>query len=107
MDNGLFFCNVQENELNKELMNYLQEYSNSNATQIYIISAPLGLENKKRYDYKDGFVILRPKYKICFVNFRNSGEFEDYCDDFLEDLGYLSEKYDYRQALGRPRLWRD
>ena len=33
-------------------------------------------------------------------------KFEDFCEDFTEDLGQLSKKYNYMKILGRPRLWK-
>ena len=34
-------------------------------------------------------------------------QFEDFADDFIEDLGYISDKYEYKSFLGRPRKWKN
>ena len=108
MDNSLFFCGVEENAQNTALVEMLRRYSEQNSVQIYIINAPLGGDTRS-YDYKNALVVLIPKHKISFINL-NSGEedyFLDFCDDFIEDLGYLSDKYDYLSCLGRPRVWKN
>ena len=109
MDNSLFFCDIEENDSTARIISLLQTFSSKNAIPIYIISAPLGFETSSQYHYSEAFAVLVPKHKICFINCNASANatFDDYCDDFIEDLGYLSEKYDYRSHLGRPRTWRD
>ena len=43
-----------------------------------------------------------------FINYGNNQEkFKDFYEDFLEDLGQLSKKYDYTKILGRPRQWKN
>ncbi len=102
-----FFSSVIENSKNSELLEKLKKFSQAQLKQVYVIDKPLG-EIKYEYDYKDAIVILIPKYKILFVNFgEKCEEFEDYMEDFIEDLGYISDKYDYKKILGRPRRWKD
>lgn len=109
MDNSLFFCNFEKDETNTEIIEKLNTYSDNKSIQMYLIDSPLGQSKQSQYDYKNAFVLLIPKHKICIINqlYENSDDFEDYCDDFIEDLGYLSDKYDYKQKLGRPRIWKD
>lgn len=108
MDNSLFFCGIEETETNARIISLLHDFSSEHATPVYILNAPLGFETTTQYRYSEAFAVLIPKHKICFVNCNTSSfeEFEEYCDDFIEDLGYLSEKYDYRSHLGRPRTWK-
>ena len=108
MDTSLFFCDLEKTDKNAYLIDQLALYSDENAKQIYFISAPLG-ESKDKYDYNDAAVLLMPKHKICFINFDEvqGDSFDFFCDDFVEDIGYLSEKYEYRGEIGRPRAWRD
>lgn len=35
-----------------------------------------------------------------------SSEFKDLCDDIIEDIGSVSDKYGYKEKIGRPRKWR-
>lgn len=102
-----FFSSVTENSKNSELLESLKRFSQTHLKQVYVIDKPLG-ERKYEYDYKDSIVVLIPKYKILFINFgEKCEEFEDYMEDFIEDLGYISDKYDYKKILGRPRRWKD
>lgn len=106
---SFFFSNVVVKTNNTGIINMLATYSEVYAIQFYIINAPLGMDTQPEYDYKDAIVILTPKHKICFVNLvsENHESFDDYVEDFLEDLGHQSEKYEYRKYLGRPRVWRN
>ena len=102
----MFYCGIGKNDSNCSLVSLLEKYAETSASQIYIIRAPLGT-SEEHYEYKDAAAILIPKHKILLVNFSDEGEdFENYCDDFIEDLGFLSEKYDYKTQLGRPRTWK-
>ncbi|MBJ2526887.1 DNA helicase, partial [Salmonella enterica subsp. enterica serovar Albany] len=74
--------------------------------QVYAIKNPLG-ENKYNYDRDDILVLLSPGYKITFVSFDvDEEEFNDFQEDFVEDLGSLSDKYNYKDTIGRPREWK-
>ena len=106
MSNSMFYCGIEKNDSNGSLISLLEEYAETSASQIYIIRAPLGT-GEEHYEYKDAAAILIPKHKILLVNFFDEcEEFQNYCDDFIEDLGFLSEKYDYKIQLGRPRTWK-
>jgi superfamily I DNA and RNA helicase len=42
-----------------------------------------------------------------FINLNDDSEaFEDYVYDFIEDLGTLSDKFGYREYIGRPKKWK-
>lgn len=95
-----------KNDFNAHFLNSLEEYSNSRQMQIYAIKNPLG-ENKYNYDREDVLVLLSPGYKITFINFGDDdNEFKDFQEDFVEDLGSLSDKYNYKDTIGRPREWK-
>lgn len=106
MSNSMFYCGIDKNDSNRSLVSMLEKYAETSASQIYIIRAPLGT-GEEHYEYKDAAAILIPKHKILLVNFFDEcEEFQNYCDDFIEDLGFLSEKFDYKIQLGRPRTWK-
>lgn len=109
MSKGLFFSNIEVNELNREILTSLESYSERTATQIYVIQSALGAEEKYQYSYEDALVILIPKHYVCIVNLNDSSDedFDEYYEDFIEDLGYLSDKFDYKKMLGRPKAWRN
>lgn len=89
------------------ILKELELYAEQEKRQVYVIDKPVG-ERKYQYLYKEAIVILIPKVKILFINVGTDTEsFEDYSDDFIEDLGYISDKYDYKSFLGRPRKWKD
>jgi len=109
MSDGFFYCQVNKNESNKEFLKEIEKFSEGNLKQTYIIDKPLG-ERKYNYIYNYAIVVLIPKYKIIFIDFneeRESDEFLDYFEDFIEDLGYISDKYGYKKILGRPRTWKE
>ena len=46
--------------------------------------------------------------KLLVINVGSDTDlFEDFSEDFIEDFGVISDKYDYRSFLGRPRKWKD
>lgn len=107
MNDSYFYVSVSKNSENQELINKIESFAQDNCIQTYIIDKPLG-ERKYEYEYKRGLLLLIPKFKLLFVNFGEFNEkFENYCEDFIEDLGYISDKYGYKKVLGRPRNWRD
>ncbi|WP_033915880.1 DEAD/DEAH box helicase [Campylobacter sputorum] len=108
----LFFQNIKENELNKQYIECIKKYYGNNFKneQLYLLNKPLG-ENigNLKYDYENKvIVILSPKHKIIFLNLDSESEddFERYYDDFIDDLGFLSKKFNYEQKIGRTREWK-
>lgn len=85
----------------------LKSFAESNRTQVYVIDKPVS-ERKYQYSFKEAIVILIPNVKILFINTGSDSEaFQDYAYDFIEDLGYISDKYEYKGFLGRPRIWKN
>lgn len=109
MNNSLFYNHVESNEENVNIVMQIEDYAKIHPTeQIYLITAPLG-ENKYSYEYeKNAIVILSPKHKIIFLDLIDSSDdFEDYYEDFIEDLGSISDKFNYKKYIGRPKKWQD
>ena len=109
MENSLFYNNIEETDINRDIINQIKEYIENHPTeQIYLITAPLG-ENKYSYDYEENaMVILSPKHKIIFLDLLdNEDDFGEYYEDFIEDLASISDKFNYKKHIGRPRKWRD
>lgn len=107
MEKSLFYSHIEENDLNKDVIKKFRDYTNNDPQrQIYLINAPLG--EKYQYDYSQNvIVILSPKHKIIFLNLtKNTDEFTTYYEDFIEDLSYISDKYNYKKFIGRPREWK-
>ena len=102
-----YFCKFKEFQLPDEWDHKLKEFSENIDNQVFIIREPLSKENSL-YDYKEAFVLLIPGYKLIVVNLIENNEyFEEFIDDFLDDLAYLSDKFSYMKKLGRPRKWKD
>lgn len=108
MDKSLYYQSFSHSSEIDGFITRLKEYAekSDNGNSIYVINKPLG-ENKYSYSYEKAMVILVPKYKIIFVDYGNNEEaFGDYVEDFLDDAGHISDKYEYLKVLGRPRKWR-
>ena len=108
MSNSLFYNHIESNETNATLLSDIENFAKKNPNQqIYLLNTPLG--EKYSYSYQENAVIiLSPKHKIIFVDLKGDSElFSTYYEDFIEDLSYLSDKYKYKDHIGRPRDWRN
>lgn len=106
MRNEFFYTSVERNSQNSDFIEMVNKFSEETNTQVYILDKPLG-EKKYNYDYTESLVLLIPKYKIIFINFNKdtTDDFKLFIEDFIDDLGYISDKYEYKKLLGRPRHW--
>lgn len=107
MNSSYFFLQADRKESHEDFFATLKQYAENKKQQIYIIDKPLS-DNKYSYEYKDAVVLLNPKHKILFINFNSleEREFNTYYEDFLEDIGSLSDKFRYKEIIGRPRDWK-
>lgn len=108
--NNRLYISCKETSKNKSVIDKFNSYllQEDSTTQIYIITAPLG--GKYTYKYEENvLVILIPKHKIIFLNLSDerSPDFENYYEDFIEDLASISDKYEYKGYIGRPRDWKE
>jgi len=85
----------------------IKEYSKIKKQHIFIIQSPLVDSEKYTYDYKEALILLSARSKVTFINLSNDNLelFESFCDDVIEDLGSISDKYKYKDKIGRPRTW--
>ncbi|NZB88369.1 DEAD/DEAH box helicase [Escherichia coli] len=96
-----------KNDTNADFLNSVEEYANTHQMQIYAIMNPLG-ENKYKYNRDDVLIILSPGCQLAFVAFSDDVDgIQNFIEDFIEDLGSLSDKYNYKDTIGRPRAWKD
>lgn len=106
MDKGLFYINFNPSEEKQALINEIEKYSAENSSLVYIVNRPLG-DQIYEYNYEKAIVVLIPKYKILFINFETyNEEFSNYIEDFIEDIGYISQRYGYKDIMDRPRNWK-
>jgi len=97
-----------DNEKNSFFIKKLEIYIKNSKSQFYLINKPQS-EQKYSYDYEKGvLVLLVPKHKIMFIDIdEKEDEFKSYEEDFIEDLGVLSDKFNYKEYIGRPRIWKE
>lgn len=105
MQSSFFFLQLPQNPENDKFIKQVSELCGEMKRQAYIINKPLG-DSKYIYDYDGVAVLLMPKQKIIFVDFRAKEQlFTTFVEDFIEDLGSISDKYRYKEFVGRPRNW--
>ncbi|WZL88279.1 ATP-binding domain-containing protein [Salinimicrobium sp. 3283s] len=107
MENALFYNHVKISAVNKEKINLIENYCKAHLQeQIYLISSPLG--EKYTYPYEDKvIIILSPKHKIMVIDlFGDKEAFETFFEDFIEDLSSISDKFEYKEHIGRSREWK-
>ena len=86
MGNSFFESQIEKSNQNVKVIEKFETYAINAKKQTYLIKSPFG-DKKYIYDYDKAFVLLVPKYKILFIDFgNNKNAFEDYVDDFIEDL---------------------
>lgn len=107
MDSSLFYMNFEPNDEQRDFIDQVKLSTTDNINPIYVIRRPI-TEKKLDSEYEHAFAILVPRHQMMFFDFGNDSElFDDYIDDFIEDIGYISKKYDFSELLGRPRKWRN
>lgn len=107
MTNSLFYNHIKKTELNQQVIERIEDFAKKNPElQLYIITSPLG--EKYEYPYEENaIVLLSPKHKIIFVDLKDDIDlFRIYYDDFIEDLNSISDKFEYKDHIGRPRDWK-
>ena len=92
MADAIFFNHINQNDLNKKIIKSFEDFSKKHDNFIiYLITSPLGEQFK--YEYENNvIVVLSPGYKIIFLDLACKDEFDDYYEDFISDLGSISNK---------------
>lgn len=104
---SFFYLKAEKNQKNSHFIDSLEQVALQEKKQIYIIESPL-TDEKYDYSFKDKLIFLSPGYKITLISFSgDSQDFRNFYEDFTEDLASLSDKYDYKNVLGRSRAWKD
>lgn len=107
MSSSYHYIHVEKNEKNAAILEGVQQFAERRTHQVFLVHSPLG-ENKYEYRYDDCCVILSPGYRLMFINYGgDDSEFSEYIEDFIEDLGSISDKFQYKNVIGRPRQWRN
>ncbi|MFB4404481.1 DEAD/DEAH box helicase [Pseudomonas inefficax] len=83
----------------------IDNFAEAHKRQTYILHVPLAKKDAD-YDYDQAFAIFSSGLRPCFVNFGDDEEaFEEFYEDFIDDIAFLSEKFDYREKIGRKKHW--
>lgn len=107
MNSNYFYSNVIQSSKNKSFLEEVQRIAESIKQQVYVLSSPL-IDGKYQYDDDSLMIVLSSKRKVAFVTTHQmSDDFKDLCEDIIEDIGSISDKYGYKEKIGRPRIWRD
>lgn len=102
-----YFSQVNRDSTNDFILEEVLAYAEKNQKQMFLIKSPLSEKKYSFEEYEKVITLLIPGHKIVFINYGTNNEvFEYYIDDFIEDLGSISDKYDYRKIIGRPRDWK-
>ena len=111
MSTELFYCGVQLNQLDSEVQQFVErlgQYSDVYNKSVYVIDKALGKDLKDSYSYTEELIILIPKQKVILLNYGSAkNEFDEFVEDFISDLEYLSKRYEYQKKIGRSRNWRE
>ena len=106
MNSSYFFLQAEKNTSNSDFIDEVEEYAETQKRQFYLIDRPLG-DNKYSYKDTNHLIVLTPSTKILLINFGSpSGSFKEFCEDFLEDLAAIADKYRYKDIIGRSREWK-
>lgn len=106
MNTSYYYSNIIPSSKNKSFLDSLQAVAENTKQQVYVLSNPL-IDGKYQYDDDSLMIVLSSRHKVSFVTTRNmNDEFEDLCDDIIEDIGSVSDRYGYKEKIGRPKKWR-
>lgn len=106
MSNYCFFTpEAQTLAEKKGIKEQIEYFAESNKKQTYVVCRPLSKEDST-YDYDGAIVLFSSGVRPCFIDIdKNEEAFDEYKDDFFDDLSYLSEKFKYRNKIGRKKQW--
>jgi superfamily I DNA and RNA helicase len=110
MTSSYFFLQAQNKTSNSDFSDFIkavEEYSVTQRKQFYIIDRPLG-DSKYSYSDTNHLILLTPNCKIILIDFGLSTDtFNEFYEDFIEDLAAIADKYKYKGIIGRARYWKD
>ena len=87
------------------LLNEINQFAEERKKQIYVLRYPLSKDDST-YEYDNAVAMFTSGMKPCFIDLGNDEEkLEEYKDDFVDDISYLSEKFKYKEKIGRKKLW--
>ena len=88
---------------------FIEEISQHFKKQTYVLCKPLTIEDTT-YGYDNAVVVFVSGMRPFFLNLGEGGteeSFQEYTEEFIDDISHLSEKYKYREKIGRRRTWEE
>lgn len=87
------------------LKGYIDSFCERTKKQTYVVCKPLSKDDAK-YDYEKAVAIFSSGMQPCFIDLGgDEDKFDEYIDDFKEDISFLAEKFKYREKIGRKKHW--
>lgn len=106
-DYCFFESNAQDLLDRAGIRNAIESYAELHKKQTYVVTKPLAKDDAS-YDYDESVAVFISGMLPCFINLGGDNKrFDDYVEDFIEDISFLSEKYKYREKIGRKKHWED
>ena len=116
-----FYCHVQVDEKNKEILASVKKYAALHAGEsFYVLKEPL-VAGEYDYSYKENMLgIFSPTHAIVFIDLMNQDdscegldeaddlpdEFDESVENFIQDWFALSAQFKYKKTVERPAKWR-
>lgn len=100
-----FYNHIECDKKNYCLIAAVKSFADSHQDeQFYVLNAPL-VKGDYEYDDRNNVVgIFSPKRKMTFFDL-GCNDFEEYKDEFFDDLSSLSDKNGYKKYVGRYKTW--
>lgn len=99
MNSNYFYTNIVLSSKNNVFLEEVQAIAESIKQQVYVLSGPL-IDGKYQYNDDSLMIVLSSKRKIAFVTTHKvDDDFKDLCEDIIEDIGSVSDKYGYKEKL--------
>lgn len=87
------------------IKNLIDTYANTRKKQTYVLCKPLSKEDIE-YEYDEAIAVFSSGMKPCLIHLGDDEDkFDDFVEDFKEDVSFLAEKFKYREKIGRKRDW--
>ncbi|WOB50718.1 ATP-binding domain-containing protein [Xanthomonas hydrangeae] len=84
---------------------HIEEFATRHKKQTYVLRKPLSKDDAT-YEYDHAVIIFSAGMHPCFIDLKHDQEaLEEYADDVFEDISFLSEKFRYREKIGRKKSW--
>ena len=85
IENSMFYMDFEiSSEQQRECIEKIKEAGSDDVNPIYLLKKPIMI--KRQIMLIDAFVVLMPKHKMIFINFGDEDGFEEFQDDFIEDM---------------------